>query len=65
MFRKAKQSKDSLEIKTLQLDFLENELPNKEGQLISGIHLSAFLFKKEIPLRVYKNYFSNYLIVEE
>jgi len=65
LFRKAKRSKDSIKTKSVQLDFLENEDPNKEEHLITGIKIKSILYKKETPLRVYKNYFSNYLILEE
>jgi len=65
LFRQKGLQIDSLKVTELQFEFLLNDTKEASEKLIKSITVKSLLYNKEVPLFVYKNYFSNYLIAEQ
>jgi len=60
LFRNKNNQRDSIKVKSLSFETKVYPLLKDNELLIESIQISASLFENEIPLGIYKNYFSKY-----
>ena len=60
LFRSKNNQRDSIRVKNVSIEAVDLPSLKNNNHLVESIHISAHLFDNEIPMRVYKNYFSKY-----